>query len=193
MSNEIKIPIEVSARHVHLTVEHLNILFGKGHKLKKFRDLSMPGQFAAEEEVALVGPHGRIDKVRLIGPCRDHTQVEISKTDARILGIDPPVRESSNVTESAPIKVVGPQGEVELSEGAIIAQRHLHLDPQTARQFELKTGDIVNVRIEGERGLVFHNVFVRVSVYYSVAMHVDTDEANAAGIDANNKYGYLII
>jgi putative phosphotransacetylase len=193
ISKIITIPIEISARHVHLTKEHLEMLFGNGYELKKFKELSQPGQFAAEETVKLTGPHGLMEKVRLIGPCRDHSQVELSMTDARNLGIDPPVRESSKISGSASLKISGPNGEVDLTEGAIIAQRHIHLDPETAEEYGLKSGDIVSVKIEGPRSLTFGEVVIRIDPSFKPAMHIDTDEANAAGINKDNSIGELII
>ncbi len=186
------IDVEVSARHAHLTREHLDILFGRGYELTKFRDLSQTGQFSANETIIVEGPKGKFDKVRLIGPCRDHTQIEISKTDARILGLEPPVRLSGDIASSAAVKISGPAGKVELGNGVIIAQRHLHLDEAAAKEYSLNSGDIVSVEIEGERGVVFKNVAVRIHNDFKPAFHIDTDEANAAGIDNRIKVGYII-
>jgi putative phosphotransacetylase len=188
----ITIPIEVSARHIHLTREHLETLFGESYELKKLKDLSQPGQFAAEETLKITGPRGSMEKVRLIGPCRDHSQVEISLTDARVLGIEPPIRESSKIAGSAGLKITGPSGEVNLLEGAIIAQRHIHLDPESAGEYGLKSGDIVSVKIEGPRSLTFNEVVIRVDSNFKTAMHIDTDEANAAGVGEGNNSGVLI-
>jgi putative phosphotransacetylase len=189
----MKIPIEISARHAHFTCEHLETLFGPGFKLKPLKDLSQPGQFAAEETVAIEGPRGRIEKVRVMGPCRDHSQVEVSKTDARVLGIEPPLRVSSDIIDSAPIKVIGPAGTLDLPHGAIIAQRHIHLDPGTAEKLGFAHRHHARVRIGGERALVYDNVVVRVDPNFSPAVHLDTDEGNAAGISAENSEGEIIL
>jgi len=187
-----EIPVEVSARHAHLSREHLDILFGPGYELAKLKDLSQIGQFAAAETITIEGLRGKFEKVRLIGPCREHTQVEISRTDARLLGIEPPVRLSGDISSSSGARLSGPQGTVELGQGVIIAQRHLHLDEATAEQWSLKSGDVAAVEIGGERGAIFNNVAVRVHNDFMPAFHIDTDEANAAGITANNNHGYVI-
>lgn len=190
----MKVPIEISARHVHLSCEDLEALFGTGFKLSKYKDLSQPGQFAAEETVKLVGPRGgQIDKIRVLGPCRKETQVEISETEARELGLNPPVRDSGNLAETAGAKIVGPKGEVDLKQGVILALRHIHIDPKTAAELGVKNYDRVKVDVSGARDLLFENVLVRVSPDFKLAMHIDTDEANAAGIDKDNHQGEIII
>jgi propanediol utilization protein len=189
----MKIPIEISARHAHLSKKDLEKLFGSGYELTKKKDLSQLGQFAARETVKLVGPKGEINDLRILGPCRDKTQVEISQTDAHRLGINPPVRESGDLDGSAGIKIVGPAGEIEEKEGVILALRHIHMDPETARQLGIKNGDKVKVDISGARDLLFENVIVRVKDSYRLAMHIDTDEANAAGISDTNNLGEIII
>jgi len=173
--------VETSARHIHLTNEHIAILFGEGHALTNKKDLSQPGQFACEEKVELVGPKGSL-KVSVLGPARKDTQVELSFTDARTLGLkDVPVRESGDIAGTPGIKLVGPCGEIELAEGCIIAMRHIHMTPEDAEAFGVKDKDVVKVAIEGTgRALVFEDVVVRVSKSYALAMHIDTDEANAA-------------
>ena len=188
----MKVPIEVSARHVHLSKPDLEKLFGPGYELTKLKGLSQPGQFAAKETVKLVGPAGQLEKVRVLGPCRQETQVEVSETDAKQLGINPPVRDSGDLAGSAGVKIIGPKGEIDLPEGVILALRHLHLDPATAAAFKLKDGDRVKVDIGGARDLLFENVLVRVSPAYKSAMHIDMDEANAAGIDKSNNLGEII-
>ena len=176
-----KILIETSARHVHLTEEHIEILFGKGHTLTNKKDLSQPGQFACTERVNLVGPKKEIAGVSILGPARPASQVEISFTDARTLGVTAPVRESGDVAGSAPVKLVGPEGEVELSEGVIIAKRHIHLTPADAEKFGVEDKQIVSVKIDSDsRSTVFGDVVCRVSPKFAAAMHIDTDEANAA-------------
>ena len=176
------VPIGVSARHVHLTKEHVETLFGKGYELTKKKDL-MGGQFAAAECVSIVGLKLRaIENVRILGPCRKASQVEISATDAIKLGIKAPVRESGDIAGSSPIAVVGPAGALYLNEGCIVAARHIHMSPADAAEAGLKDGDYVSVRADNERGTVFNHVKIRVDPSFSLEMHIDTDEANAGGI-----------
>ncbi|MBQ7660754.1 MAG: phosphate propanoyltransferase [Clostridia bacterium] len=176
-----KFLVETSARHVHLTNADIETLFGKGATLTNKKDLSQPGQFACEERVTLVGPKKQIERVSILGPARKATQVELSFTDARTLGISAPVRESGDVAGSAPLKLVGPAGEVEISEGAIIAKRHIHMTPADAERFGVKDKDIVSVKLDSaDRSTIFGDVVVRVSDKFALAMHIDTDEANAA-------------
>lgn len=189
---EKKILVETSARHVHLTEEHIEVLFGKGKTLTVRNMLSQPGQFASCERVDLVGPKNTIKNVLILGPARKATQVEISMTDARTLGINPPVRESGDIKGSAGIKIVGPAGELTIDEGVIIAKRHAHLTPEIAEQWGVSNGDIVQIKIDNDiRGLTFDNVVVRVSPNFKPAVHLDTDEANAAGC-SGEVYGELI-
>ena len=178
-----KVLVETSARHVHLTEEHIEILFGKGHTLTHKKDLSQPGQFACEERVTVVGPKKSIANVIVLGPARPASQVEVSLTDARTLGVEAPVRESGDVAGSGACKLVGPEGEVELTEGVIAAKRHIHLTPADAEGFGVADKEIVNVKVVSEdRSLIFGDVVVRVSDKYALAMHIDTDESNAAGV-----------
>lgn len=178
-----KILIETSARHVHLSPAHLNILFGEGYVLTNKKDLSQPGQFACEERVTLSGPKGDIKNVSILGPTRKDTQVEVSFTDARTLGLVPPVKESGDITETPGIKLIGPKGEVSLDKGVIVAKRHIHLTPQDSSDFGVKDKQQVNVRvINDNRSVIFGDVVVRVNENFAAAMHIDTDEANAAGI-----------
>ena len=176
------VPVGVSARHVHLTQEHVEVLFEKGYQLTKKKDL-MGGQFASNEQVTIVGLKLRaIENVRILGPVRKQTQVEISATDARTLGIKAPIRESGNVAGSAPIALVGPKGALYLKEGCIIAMRHIHMSPRDAEAAGLKNGDVVSVKADNERGTIFNHVVIRVNPSFTLEMHIDTDEANAAGI-----------
>lgn len=176
-----KILVETSARHVHLTEEHIEALFGKGAKLTHKKDLSQPGQFACEERVTLVGPKKQIPNVIILGPARPATQVEVSFTDARTLGVEAPVRESGDIKGSAGCKIVGPCGEIEISEGVIVAKRHIHLTPEDAAAFGVEDKQVVSVKIDSEaRSTVFGDVVCRVSPKFAAAMHIDTDEANAA-------------
>ena len=179
MSNFI---VEVSARHIHLTKEHVETLFGAGHELTPKKDLSQPGQFACEEKVIVKGTRGEL-KMSVLGPVRKASQVEVSLTDARTLGVEALIRESGDIAGTNGVTLVGPCGEVTLTEGAIAAKRHIHMTPADAENFGVKNGDIVNVKVETEnRSLVFGDTVIRVSDKFALAMHIDTDEANAAGI-----------
>lgn len=185
--SEKMIPIAVSARHCHLKPEDVEILFGKGYELTKLRDLSQPGQFAANETVTIVGPRGSIHNVRVLGPARQLTQVEVSRTDAIQLGINPPLRESGNIGGSAPITIVGPAGSIYLKEGAILALAHIHMHPDDAAAFGVKNGEYVRVTVDNERSVSFERVLIRVSPNYRLEMHIDTDEANAGLITTGQK------
>ena len=174
--------VEISARHVHVTDEALEILFGKGHKLTPKKNLSQPGQFACEEKVTVIGPKSQL-KASILGPTRPENQVELSLTDARAIGVTAPIRESGDVKGSGVCKLVGPAGEIELTEGVIAAKRHIHMTPEDAEKFGIKDKQIVSVKIPTEgRALVFDDVVARVSDKYKLAMHIDTDEANAAAV-----------
>lgn len=176
------VPVGVSARHVHLTQEHVEVLFGKGYQLTKKKEL-MGGQFASNELVTIVGLKLRaIENVRILGPVRRNSQVEISSTDAIKLGVKAPIRESGNVAGSAPIALVGPKGALYLTEGCIVAKRHIHMSPKDAMAAGVKDGDVVSVQAENERGTVFNHVQIRVDESFTLEMHIDTDEANAAKI-----------
>lgn len=178
----MSILIETSARHIHLSQKDLYTLFGEGYELTPKKNLSQPGQFACEERVTVVGPKKSLERVSILGPLRASTQVELSATDARSIGIDAPVRESGDVAGSAGCKLVGPKGEIEISEGVIVAKRHIHLTPEKAEELGVKDKEIVNVKCGAAgRSLVFGDVVIRVSPNFSPAMHIDTDEANAAG------------
>ncbi len=175
--------VEISARHVHVSEKDLEILFGEGYKLTPKKDLSQPGQFACEERVTVVGSKRELKGVSILGPCRKATQVELSLTDARSIGVAAPIRESGDTAGSGACKLVGPCGEVELTEGVIAAKRHIHMTPEDAEKYGIKDTQIVSVKIPTEgRALVFGDVVARVSPSYALAMHLDTDEANAAGI-----------
>ena len=175
--------VEISAHHVHVSEEHLEILFGKGYKLTPKKDLSQPGQFACEERVTVVGTKKELAGVSILGPCRKATQVELSLTDARAIGVKAPIRESGDVADSGACKLVGPAGEVELTEGVIAAKRHIHMTTADAEKYGITDSQIVSVKIPTEgRALIFGDVVARVSDSYALAMHLDTDEANAAAI-----------
>ena len=177
------LPVGVSVRHVHVSASDLEVLYGPGHKLTPLRDLYQEGEFAAREVVTLVGSKMRaIENVRILGPVRGRTQVEVARTDAIYLGINPPVRASGNLAGSSPITLVGPKGTLILSEGAIIANRHIHMSPGDARQFGVSDHDLVQVEVVGEKGLIFNHVQIRVKDNFRLEMHLDTDDANASGI-----------
>ena len=178
----MQITIEGSARHVHVTKEALAVLFGADAVLHNKRELSQPGQYLCEERVRLEGPRGSIDRVSILGPTRPASQAEVSFTDARALGIDPPIRESGDLKGSAPIRMVGPKGAVDLPEGAIVAKRHIHLTPEEATAYGVTDKQIVSVKTEGPRALVYGEVVVRVSEKFSASVHLDFDEMNAAGL-----------
>ncbi|WP_258360611.1 phosphate propanoyltransferase [Moorella sulfitireducens (nom. illeg.)] len=182
----LEVPVGVSGRHVHLTREHLQTLFGPGYELTKVKDLVQPGEFACKETVTVVGPKGVLEKVRIIGPLRSYTQVELSRTDCFKLGVTPPVRDSGELEGSPGCILVGPAGVVTLNQGVIIALRHIHLPPNEARRYGLKDKDTVNVQVGGERALVFQNVLVRVHANYRPEFHIDTDEANACLLSSDD-------
>lgn len=175
----MEVTIGISNRHVHLTKEHLEMLFGKGYELQELRKINQPGQFASKERVMIETPKSRIENVRILGPIRPYTQVEISKTDAIKLGIEPPVRDSGDLKESVPITIIGPCGKVELKRGCIIATRHIHMTKEQYQKFGLEGISKVNVKIKGEKGGILSNVHIKVSDNAYYEMHIDTDDANA--------------
>ena len=190
----MKFIVETSARHIHLTQEALEKLCGVGYQLTIKKELSQPGQFASNTKLDLVGPKNTIRGVSILGPVRKENQVEVSATDARTLGVKAPVRESGDVAGSAPIKIVNPENgnELDLTEGCIIAKRHIHMTPEDAEAFGVKNGDIVSVATGGEgRKIVFGDTVVRVSPKYKLAMHIDTDESNA-GNCFGEMYGEIV-
>jgi putative phosphotransacetylase len=191
MSNQVV--VEISARHVHVSKEDLETLFGKGYELTVKKELSQPGQFACQERIRVVGTKGEFPAVSILGPCRKDTQVELSLTDARSIGVTAPVRESGDIEGSGACKLVGPAGEVELAQGVIAAKRHIHATTADAEKMGLTNGEIVSVEIPTSNGrnLTFGDVVVRVSDSYALAMHIDTDEANAAGM-APNTVGTIV-
>ncbi len=177
-----KLPVALSNRHVHLSKEHIDILFGEGYELKKLKDLSQPGQYACEEKIDVVGPKRTIKGVRVLGPARNNSQVEVSLADGFVLGLTPPVKDSGDIAGSPGAKLIGPKGEVDLTEGVIAAARHIHMHTDDAKEYGVEDKDRVKIKVGGERGLVFENVLVRVNPTYALEMHVDVDEGNAAGI-----------
>lgn len=178
----MKFIVETSARHVHVTQEHLEILFGTGYELTKKKELSQPGQYACEERVTVVGGKKELAGVSILGPVRPATQIELSLTDARSIGVAAPIKESGDIAGSGACKLVGPKGEVELTEGVIVAKRHIHATPADAQALGVSDKEVVSVKIDtADRSLIFGEVVVRVSPSYALAMHIDTDESNAAG------------
>ena len=176
------IPVGVSARHVHLSQKDLEILFGEGYQLTPKKPRSQPGQYAAEETVEVVGPKRSFPTVRILGPVRGQTQVELSLTDCFTIGVTAPVRESGDIKGSGSVTLVGPKGQVTLEEGVIVAGRHIHMHPDDAKRFGVTDKQRVRVKTEGERAMIMENVIVRVRDDFALEMHIDTDEANAAGL-----------
>lgn len=176
------IPIGVSNRHIHLKREDLDQLFGEGYQLTTAKELSQPGEFAANETVRVIGPKGEFPAVRILGPLRKFTQLEICKTDSFSLGVKAPLRASGKIAGTPGIKLVGPKGELEIQEGVIVAERHIHMTQADAEKYNVQDGDYVSVKSAGERSLVFNQVLIRVKDTYALDMHIDTDEANAAGL-----------
>jgi putative phosphotransacetylase len=193
------IPVGVSNRHFHISQADLEILFGAGYQLTKLRDISQKGQFAANETLTVVGPKGKIEKIRIVGPTRGKTQLEISRSDAVLLGLDPPVRYSSDLANSAGARLIGPKGELDLKEGVIIAQRHIHMSPSDAKSFGVKDRDRVVVAPVSkmpvpnseDRAIIFDNVLIRVHENFVLDFHLDHDEANAAGLKTGDQVRIL--
>lgn len=176
------VPVGLSNRHVHLGKEDIDVLFGEGYELTVMKDLTQPGQYAANEKIEIVGPKGSLG-ARILGPERKKTQIEISKSDGFILGIDAPVRNSGDLNGTPGVKIVGPKGSVELNEGIIVASRHIHMHTSDAEKFNIEDNSYVDVKVSGERELIFSNVLVRVNKNYALDMHIDLDEGNAAGLE----------
>lgn len=189
-----KILIETSARHIHLTKESLEYLMGEGFELTPRKELSQPGQYVSTTRLNIVGPKKTISNVSILGPIRNYDQVEVSLTDTRTLGVSAPVRESGDINNSASVKLSNPETgkELELKEGLIVAKRHIHMTPQDAKDFNVENGEIVSVKVENTcRSLIFDDVIIRVSDKFRLAMHIDTDESNAANA-VGEIYGTLI-
>jgi putative phosphotransacetylase len=183
-----KILVETSARHIHVSQEDLEILCGKGAKLESRAPLSQPGQFVSTTRLTIVGPKNSLERVSILGPTRKKSQVEISLTDARMIGVTAPIKESGDIAGTPGIKLIGPAGELELKEGLIIAKRHIHMHPNDAQEFGVKNGEIVGVKIKtADRSIVLADTVIRVREDFSLAMHIDTDEANAAGLNGNGE------
>ena len=191
-ARDVVIPVAVSARHVHLSQSSITRLFGPGHALRPHALLRQPGQFAAEETVALIGPKGRLEQVRIVGPPRAEDQVELARSDEAALGIDAPLRESGDLAGTPGITLEGPAGRLSLDRGVVCSLRHLHLGAADADALDLRDQDRIAVRIEGDRALTFDDIVVRVSRDYRMEVHLDTDEGNAAGIGPQGAFGRLV-
>ncbi|MDR2611157.1 MAG: phosphate propanoyltransferase [Clostridiales Family XIII bacterium] len=187
-----KVVTGISNKHVHLSEDHIGILFGAGHQLTPIKDLKQPGQFASDEKVDIIGPKGALKGIRVLGPARPETQVELSATDARSIGLAAPIRESGKLEGTPGVKLAGPAGEVELDHGAIIALRHVHLSPDQAKEAGVVDQQLVDVKTFGTRPLIFQDVVIRSGPKHEREFHVDTDEGNAAGI-GNDEYVELIL
>lgn len=187
-----KVQVGISNKHLHLSEKDLAALFGEGYELTPTKDLVQPGQFASEEKVDIVGPKATLKGIRVLGPVRPETQVELAKTDARTIGIDAPVRESGKLDGTPGCKLVGPKGEVQLDHGVIVALRHVHLNPEQAKEAGVKDKDVISIKIGGERGLVFDEVLVRSGDKHEKEIHLDTDEANAAGCEPSTEAELII-
>lgn len=186
-----KVEIGISNKHLHLSQEDLEKLFGQGYELTPIKDLKQPGQYASDEKVDIVGPKGTLKGIRILGPTRPETQVELAMTDARNIGIDAPIRESGVLDGSPGIKLVGPKGEVTIDKGTIIALRHIHLSSKQAEEANVTDKELVDVKTTGTRPIVFEDVLIRAGDKYEREFHLDTDEANAAGLK-NNDLGEII-
>lgn len=186
-----KVEIGISNKHLHLSQEDLETLFGKGYELTPVKDLKQPGQFASEEKVDLVGPKGTLKSIRVLGPVRPETQIELSVTDARGIGMDAPIRESGVLDGSPGMTIVGPKGKVEMDKGVIVALRHIHLSEQQAKDANVKDKELVDVKTTGTRPVLFQDVLIRAGNKYEREFHLDTDEANAAGVK-NNDFGEIV-
>ncbi len=183
---DYKVPVGISARHVHLSQEAIDALFGKGYELTVFKPIKQPNQYASNEFVDLIGPKGEISRVRILGPARKDVQVEISTSDARKLGVKPVVRGSGDIANTPPLKLRGINGEYDINEGVIVAERHIHMTPENASVVGLTDGDKVSVEIESEKGGILNNVIVRVSDAYKLELHIDTDDASAFLVSPNS-------
>ncbi|KHO36264.1 propanediol utilization protein [Clostridium tetani] len=184
---DLRILIEASGKHVHLSKEHVEKLFGKGYELTKKRDLSQPGQYLCEEKITLIGPKGVMQNVSVLGPTRENTQVEISKSDAVSLGINAPIRMSGDTKGTSPIILASKTSVVRLEEGVIVAKRHIHMTPEDALKYGVTDKEKVKVKVKGERSLIFDEVIVRVSDKFNTVVHIDYDEANACGFVKNTR------
>lgn len=187
VNESYEIPVGISNRHIHLSPEHVEMIFGKGYELTKIKDLSQPGQYACKETITICGPKGALEKIRVLGPMRSKTQVELSLGDCRQAGISPSVRLSGNLKETSGVTLVGPKGSVQLCEGVIVAQRHIHMDRKHADKFNVRDGELVQIEVEGLRGGILSNVSIRTNDSFSLECHLDVEEANSMGITPKSK------
>ena len=185
VKSKLSVLVEASGRHVHLSREDADALFGKGYEFKVKKDLSQPGQYACEERVDITGPKGTIKNVAILGPCRGKTQIEISMTDARQLGINAPVRLSGDIGGTPGCKISNNNREITVSQGVIVARRHIHVTPEDAQKFNIKNNDILKIKVFAKRPLIFDDICARISKDFSTAVHIDYDEANACGFSAD--------
>ncbi|MEI8361540.1 MAG: phosphate propanoyltransferase [bacterium] len=192
-NKSISVPIEASARHIHLCQHAIDKLFGKNYQLTPLRQLSQPHEFACKETLKIKSKMGEFDNVRILGPVREYCQVEISATDARRLDLNPPVHESGDADHTLGITVIGPKGTVKLKRGVILAWRHIHASTDQAEKYNLKHGEMVSVKIAGPRELIFANVEIKVNDAFDWHMHIDTDEANACGLNSENNTGQVLL
>lgn len=181
VKSKLSVLVEASGRHVHLSREDADVLFGKGYEFKIKKDLSQPGQYACEERVDITGPKGTIKNVAILGPCRGKTQIEISMTDARQLGINAPVRLSGDIEDTPGCKISNGSKEINVSQGVIVARRHIHITPEDAKKFNIRNNDVLKIKVFADRPLIFDDICVRISKNFSTAVHIDYDEANACG------------
>ena len=187
-----KVPVGISNRHIHLSQEHIETLFGAGHTLTKTKDLSQPGQFACEETVTIIGPKGTMTEVRVLGPARKESQLELSATDTFKVGVKPPVRDSGKLEGTPGIDIEGPKGRIHMDQGVILAARHIHMPPDDGAKYSLKDGDHVRVQVPGARGGIFEHILVRIHANYGLDMHIDTDEGNAFSLVNGQEVDVLV-
>lgn len=192
MSTNKEVKVGVSARHVHLTQESVDALFGKDYQLTKLKDLYQPNEFACNEQVTIFNDKGSIENVRVLGPTRDYNQVEISRSDSRKLKLNPPVRNSGLLKDSAAINLSGPNGTINLNEGCIIATRHIHLSPEDAKSLNVKNNDLVSVEVKGDKGGIMHQVFCKVKDHLKLELHIDVDDANAFALNTDDIVNIII-
>lgn len=191
LRKEVFIPVEASGRHVHLSAKDAATLFGEGYEFTKVKDLSQPGQYACKERVSIVGPKTTINNVIVLGPVRKETQIEVSSTDALSLGIKAPIRQSGEIVDTPGITIRNGDKEVSVKQGLIVAKRHVHMTPEDAEKFNVKDGEIVKVKVSGERPLIFEDTVIRVNKNFKTYMHIDYDEANACGYNKDS-YGIIL-
>lgn len=191
IKNKLFIEVEASGRHIHLSKKDKEALFGKGYELKKVKDLSQPGQYVCEERVSVVGSKGILSKVVILGPEREETQVEITLTDAVALGVKAPIRQSGEIQDTEGVVISSGENKIKLEKGVIVAKRHIHLTPEDAQKFHVQDGEIVKVKVFGERPLIFEDTVVRVNKNFKTVIHIDYDEANACGYKKGG-YGFIL-